>query len=308
MKRTIALILCCTVIYVSGTSSNILNDKIINSTSTAAAETISTASTTKTPNILNPVTPSRSNKTNTTATVVNNTSGSATEVPKTATNIVSIPKIDPKPYKWIVNGTNSSIIVQMAVRLIIVYHNSTSKQNVSVEIDVPANNSTQVYGNFTQNDEIFKLSWKSIGDQQNYVLLHFWRSMNTYSLYNLEVSLDPKYIPDNKSNSTLKFVHTQEHFNTSIGNSYRCIRLQTFNLTRENDTAVVGYMKVSDLQFQAFKTDKKSTFGLAEDCAFDTPDVVPIAVGCVLAGLVIIVLAAYLISRRRSEARGYLSM
>ena len=50
-------------------------------------------------------------------------------------------------------------------------------------------------------------------------------------------------------------------------------------------------------------------FGVALDCASsETPDVVPIAVGCALAALVIIVLIAYLIGRRRSQARGYLSM
>ena len=49
-------------------------------------------------------------------------------------------------------------------------------------------------------------------------------------------------------------------------------------------------------------------FFSAEDCAFDTPDVVPIAVGCALAALVVIVLIAYLVGRRRAQARGYLSM
>lgn len=49
-------------------------------------------------------------------------------------------------------------------------------------------------------------------------------------------------------------------------------------------------------------------FCLVKDCKLDTPDIVPIAVGCALAGLVIIVLIAYLIGRKRSQARGYLSM
>lgn len=33
--------------------------------------------------------------------------------------------------------------------------------------------------------------------------------------------------------------------------------------------------------------------------------VVPIAVGCALAGLIVIVLIAYLIGRRKSDAKGY---
>lgn len=47
---------------------------------------------------------------------------------------------------------------------------------------------------------------------------------------------------------------------------------------------------------------------LAKDCSFDTPDIVPITVGCALAALVIVVLIAYLVGRRRSQSRGYLSM
>lgn len=46
----------------------------------------------------------------------------------------------------------------------------------------------------------------------------------------------------------------------------------------------------------------------AEDCEFDTPDIVPIAVGIALAALVVVVLVAYLVGRRRSQTRGYLSM
>jgi len=48
---------------------------------------------------------------------------------------------------------------------------------------------------------------------------------------------------------------------------------------------------------------------LAEDCEkSSSSDIVPIAVGCALVGLVAIVLIAYLVGRRRSQTRGYLSM
>lgn len=46
----------------------------------------------------------------------------------------------------------------------------------------------------------------------------------------------------------------------------------------------------------------------AEDCAVETQDLVPIAVGCALIVLVVIVLVAYLIGRRRRQAGGYRSM
>ncbi|KAI8427371.1 hypothetical protein MSG28_001931 [Choristoneura fumiferana] len=58
-------------------------------------------------------------------------------------------------------------------------------------------------------------------------------------------------------------------------------------------------------------TDGKMSFSLLlpRDCAGgDIPDAVPIAVGCALGGMVVVVLIAYLVARRRSAARGYLSM
>jgi lysosomal-associated membrane protein 1/2 len=74
-----------------------------------------------------------------------------------------------------------------------------------------------------------------------------------------------------------------------------------------NNTA--GILRISHLQVQAFRNETNTKFDEALDCqGSETPDVVPIAVGCALAALVIIVLVAYLIGRRRSQARGYLSM
>lgn len=126
----------------------------------------------------------------------------------------------------------------------------------------------------------------------------------------------------------LKLHHKHDEFGTSLSKSYRCNKKQSMNFT--DNTLQKGTISISHLQFQAFvnATKKEFTIGkiwfkfliihkwfapsisiLAEDCTpSDTPDVVPIAVGCALAALVIIVLAAYLIGRRRRQARGYLSM
>lgn len=57
-------------------------------------------------------------------------------------------------------------------------------------------------------------------------------------------------------------------------------------------------------------TNGTQTWGQEEECGMDilTNDIVPIAVGCALAALVVIVLIAYVIGRRRNRARGYESM
>jgi len=58
-------------------------------------------------------------------------------------------------------------------------------------------------------------------------------------------------------------------------------------------------------QMQAFKTDMSTSFnGVAIKCIQDQPvtgAIIPIAVGGALAGLVVIVVAVYLISRARSQ-------
>lgn len=100
-------------------------------------------------------------------------------------------------------------------------------------------------------------------------------------------------------------------FNTPLDMSYHCTRVQTLNLTKNMATngVAIGYAYVSKVQFEAFHHTKGDSFSTAKDCdAIDTPDIVPIAVGCALAALVIVVLIAYLVGRRRAQARGYLSM
>jgi len=238
-----------------------------------------------------------------------------TPAPSTTTSTVAptptpAPVPSPQKGKWFINGTDAIIVLRMAAQVDIAY-NDTNQKTINKEINIPAdNNVTKANGDFQKNNELIVLSWKaSNASQENSVAFHFNKNEQSkiYSLSSIEVSIDASDLPG--LNHTLKLVHSKNLFNTTVGHSYRCVKLLNFNLTNmDNSTQVLGQLKVTDLQFQAFKDDHQSNFGLPEDCASETSDVVPIAVGCVLAGLVVIVLVAYLISRRRSQARGYLSM
>lgn len=92
--------------------------------------------------------------------------------------------------------------------------------------------------------------------------------------------------------------------------SYHCNKLQTLQFTDSKDSKeIISNVTFSHVQLEAFHKQENDQFATARDCeAIDTPDIVPIAVGCALAGLVVIVLIAYLVGRRRAQARGYLSM
>lgn len=92
--------------------------------------------------------------------------------------------------------------------------------------------------------------------------------------------------------------------------SYHCNRAQLLNLTSVDPAGLNSTVTVSKLQFEAFHNKANNAkFSIAKDCdAIDTPDIVPIAVGCALILLIVIVLIAYLAGRRNTRSRGYLSM
>ena len=64
------------------------------------------------------------------------------------------------------------------------------------------------------------------------------------------------------------------------------------------------------VQFDAFRESSvpDGQFQTPSDCSYRPNDVVPIIVGCALAGMVVMVLVAYMVGRSRSRARGYMSV
>jgi len=92
-------------------------------------------------------------------------------------------------------------------------------------------------------------------------------------------------------------------FSTPLGRYYKCSVTSEVDL-QQNDVRVV----FSEMKFQAFKPDHEFT-GTELECVSDYhSDVVIIAIGCALALLVVVVLVAYLIARKRSRQRGYQSV
>lgn len=102
--------------------------------------------------------------------------------------------------------------------------------------------------------------------QKNYQALVL---VSIYSVEHIILSVSNEVSIYNKIILTLgeplKVVHAHEHFNTTLGNSYRCVRLQHFNLTKEtDDKTLAGVAKVTDLRFQAFENKNKGGFGLGK--------------------------------------------
>lgn len=180
-----------------------------------------------------------------------------------------------------------------------------------ITFDMPVDNATtNASGDCGKLEQVLTLKWSPKTAPVGNMSLHFMKNETTkhYSLHHLEVVLPVTDFLNTTLNQSMVLIHEPTNYAAGLTDSYRCLKKQTLNLKENGTKADSGTITLSGLQFQAFKTNNSTNFGLAKDCAFDTPDVVPIAVGCALAGLVIIVLIAYLIGRRRNQARGYLSM
>jgi len=108
-------------------------------------------------------------------------------------------------------------------------------------------------------------------------------------------------------------------FHTPLDQSFTCPKWGSTNLETQlvYSTPTILPTKLSNstvdsstLQFDAFRSANLPTpgFRIAMDCTYEPNDVVPIAVGVALATLVVVVLVAYVIGRRRNRQRGYQSV
>ncbi|XP_063350582.1 lysosome-associated membrane glycoprotein 2 isoform X2 [Pelmatolapia mariae] len=123
----------------------------------------------------------------------------------------------------------------------------------------------------------------------------FTNDTKKFRLHALNISVSTGSGHFSAENSSLNL------WEASIGSSYMCNKEQTFNLT---DTLTIYTFS---LHVQPFGVNK-GVFSTAEECLADGESfLVPIAVGVALLVLILIVLLAYFIGRRRSMATGYQS-
>lgn len=91
------------------------------------------------------------------------------------------------------------------------------------------------------------------------------------------------------------------------GSAFRCDQTKELDLaTNANNTSIkVTFTKVQVQPFSNNGTAAKVVMCPSGETQPKSSSIVPIAVGCALAGLIVIVLIAYLIGRRKSDGRGY---
>lgn len=150
------------------------------------------------------------------------------------------------------------------------------------------------------------------------------------SLNELKIIVGKTLLPN--ATDGLILYHNKQEFNSSEYKSYHCTRNQYFPLSDLNSTVIIGEAIFSHTQVEAFRKSKTAEFSTAIDCDAVSPPgncdmketrsfnfqylytydyvtgIVPIAVGIALIALVVIVLIAYVVGRRRTRAAGYMSM
>jgi len=214
--------------------------------------------------------------------------------------------------RWALDKNNTTcIMLKGAFQISILYVDEDKKKNATATVDIPV--AANVTGGNCSEGWIV-LSWPSSAGRKLSTLNFTFERNDTGHFSSLAekgkfalVLIDGSVVFDNDAHfgdTLVNVTIAKAAFQTPMNHSYSCMVQET--LTEGKVT-----LKSSDMRIQAFmnKPSGHNEFDAAIDCvADDASDVVPLAVGAALAGLIVIVLFAYLIGRRRSRSRGYQSV
>ncbi|XP_055849096.1 lysosome-associated membrane glycoprotein 1 [Episyrphus balteatus] len=265
--------------------------------STTTSTTTTVAPTTTTPA---PPKPTAAPTTTTTSAPDTTTVGPVTTP---SPNPVPIP--EPPMGRW----NTTCILLQMATQLNFTYATADNKTARAI-YNIPASATLHDVNCESNNTQEIVLNWgpeKAIHS----IAIYFERNNTNVNVHTIMVTLpiDAEEFVNPKANQSVQLIYRGDIFEAPSHMSYHCTRPQIFNVTETiNETSVIGTIRLSDVQMEAFRSDNSTSFSSARDCdSSETPDIVPIAVGIALVALILIVLVSYLCARRRSTARGYMS-
>ncbi|TNN04337.1 hypothetical protein fugu_001366 [Takifugu bimaculatus] len=221
----------------------------------------------------------------------------ATVTPPVTTTVPHKEPGRPDQGDYQVTSSNGTVcfLASMGLQLNVTF-NSTSQNKTLQEVINIQPNVTKSSGSCDTSSALLTLTTDA--EKTN---LTFVFALNTTSnKYHLsEVSLSAA-LPDMKE-AFVAQNHSLDYLRGTLGFSYMCRERQTLGVTP--DFAINTFQ----VQVQPFGVTGKQ-FAAAEECQLDKDDMlIPIIVGAALAALVLIVLSAYLIGRKRSHA-GYQSI
>lgn len=200
------------------------------------------------------------------------------------------------------------IVLDAGLEFVIPYTMNDDK-NSSVTVGIPSNyTTTGMCGNDTQMLNVtFYNDWSMVmyfSDGGSAAMLSdsdsfYLKEMTLTYFLQTDIFKDPK---NANTRQDVNGTFESSQFSAKKSGSYECNSELNLGLSKGVT------MNSNNLRVKAFSSDNSTSFpsGDLSECPkdSDTNSVVPIAVGAALAGLVIIVLIAYLIGRRRSRS-GY---
>uniref|UniRef100_A0A8C1S7R0 Lysosomal-associated membrane protein 2 n=1 Tax=Cyprinus carpio TaxID=7962 RepID=A0A8C1S7R0_CYPCA len=242
-----------------------------------------------------PTTPHHNTTNSTTApptTPHHNTTNSTTEVPTTAhTNATTAPTPpptsppvpNPTVGNYSVKSDNATVclLAKMGLQFSFKMSENASFQTLNLDPNV-----TEVSGTCGSGGNESSLVLKS---EEITVHLVFTNVSQKFRLHALMLSVNlANGNVFNASNNNLSL------WEASVGSSYMCKKEQSYNIT---DKLTIHTF---ELQVQPFAV-QNNKFNTAHECSMDdTSLLIPIIVGAALAGLIFIVVIAYVIGRRRT--------
>ncbi|NWR59287.1 LAMP1 protein, partial [Bucorvus abyssinicus] len=227
----------------------------------------------------------------TTAVVPTTPKQTTSQVPTTSPAPTALPP-NPAVGKYNVTGPNGTcVLASMGLQLNITYQKKDEKMGLDLLNFIPHN--TTASGRCDNTSAFLNLTFEKTSVTFYFALnasseKFFLQGVNVNTTLPSEAK-EPQFEASNNSMSELR---------ATVGNSYRCSAEENLQVTDK------AYVNVFNVQIQVFKIDGDK-FGAVEECQLDENNMlIPIIVGAALAGLVLIVLIAYLIGRKRSHA-GY---
>lgn len=198
---------------------------------------------------------------------------------------------NPTVAKYNVTGDNGTcLLASMALQLNITYLKKDNMTTVTRAFNINPNDT------YSGSCGAHLVTLK-VGNKSRVLELQFGMN-DSSSLFFLQGVQLNMTLPDAKEPSFSASNYSLKALQASVGNSYKCNSEEHIFVT--NSLA----LNVFSVQVQAFRVES-DRFGSVEECVQDGNNMlIPIAVGGALAGLVLIVLIAYLIGRKRSHA-GY---
>ncbi|ROT74390.1 putative lysosome-associated membrane glycoprotein 1 [Penaeus vannamei] len=203
------------------------------------------------------------------------------------------------------------VMVQGTISFTVNYTAKANKTEV-VTVTVPEHGAAVTGScNGTEGEQYIEITWGPVNETSS-TRMTFNRTKDTWSLidFTATVFMGKNFVNATVYGEKLDLVMNYNFSPLEIGvnRSFNChSHLSAFNVTGSLDGAEYDLPLGSDLtniQIQAYnEIIGERDFVDSVHCTADnTSDVVPIAVGCALAGLVVIVLIAYLVGRRRRSA------